>query len=143
MPTCKTAEMLDGEVSSADAWLPTALLPILQILGMSQVVCDDEADFGSAPGYDAFGKVDFVYGSAAATAMFGKGVKAEGSLVVAGTEGYVFVPAPWWKTDYFEIRREDQTQNRRFFYQLDGEGISQTSLPPSPGLFRLIMLCVH
>lgn len=81
------------------------------------------ADFGSAPGYDAFGKVDFVYRGAAATAVFGKGVKAEGSLVVAGTEGYVFVPAPWWKTDYFEIRREDQTQNRRFFYQLDGEGI--------------------
>ena len=29
----------------------------------------------------------------------------------------------WWKTDYFEIRREDPTQNKRYFYQLEGEGI--------------------
>ena len=27
------------------------------------------------------------------------------------------------KTDYFEIRREDPAQNKRYFYQLDGEGI--------------------
>ena len=33
------------------------------------------------------------------------------------------MPAPWWKTDYFEIRREDATKNKRYFYQLDGEGI--------------------
>ncbi len=25
--------------------------------------------------------------------------------------------------DYFEIRREDPAQNKRYFYQLDGEGI--------------------
>ena len=27
------------------------------------------------------------------------------------------------KTDYFEIRYEDTSQNKRYFYQLDGEGI--------------------
>lgn len=53
----------------------------------------------------------------------GKGVKTEGELVVSGTTGYIYVPAPWWKMDYFEIRREDPTQNKRYFYQLDGEGI--------------------
>ena len=31
--------------------------------------------------------------------------------------------APWWKTDYFEIRYEDTSQNKRYFYRLDGEGI--------------------
>ena len=35
----------------------------------------------------------------------------------------MYVPAPWWKTDYFEVRFENATENRRFFYQLDGEGI--------------------
>ena len=53
----------------------------------------------------------------------GTGVKSEGELVISGTRGYVYVPAPWWKTDYFEIRYEDPNQNRRYFYQLDGEGI--------------------
>ena len=47
----------------------------------------------------------------------------EGELVISGTTGYIYVPAPWWKTEYFEIRREDPTQNKRYFYQLDGEGI--------------------
>ena len=33
------------------------------------------------------------------------------------------MPAPWWKTDYFEVRYENPADNRRYFYQLDGEGI--------------------
>ena len=53
----------------------------------------------------------------------GKGMKSEGALVVSGTEGYIYVPAPWWKTDYFEERHENAEDNRRYFYQLDGEGI--------------------
>ena len=53
----------------------------------------------------------------------GNGVKAEGELVIAGTDGYIYVPAPWWKTDYYEMRFEDQAKNKRYFYQLDGEGI--------------------
>ena len=36
---------------------------------------------------------------------------------------YIYVPAPWWKTDYFELRYENAANNRRYFYQLDGEGI--------------------
>ena len=50
-------------------------------------------------------------------------MKSEGELVISGTKGYIYVPAPWWKTDYFEIRYEDISQNKRYFYQLDGEGI--------------------
>ena len=53
----------------------------------------------------------------------GTGVKSEGELIVSGTKGYIYVPAPWWKTDYFEVRYEDAENNRRYFYQLDGEGI--------------------
>ena len=33
------------------------------------------------------------------------------------------MPSPWWKTDYFEIRKENPANNKRYFYQLDGEGI--------------------
>ena len=52
-----------------------------------------------------------------------EGAKSEGSLIITGTTGYIYVPAPWWKTDYFEIRYENQSENKRYFYQLDGEGI--------------------
>jgi hypothetical protein len=52
-----------------------------------------------------------------------KGVKSEGDLIVSGTKGYIYVPAPWWKMDYFELRYENIVDNRRYFYQLDGEGI--------------------
>ena len=58
-----------------------------------------------------------------ATVKLGKGVKSEGDLVVTGTKGYLYIPSPWWKTDYFEIRYENQSDNKRYFYQLDGEGI--------------------
>ena len=51
------------------------------------------------------------------------GVKSEGELIISGSKGYVYVPAPWWKTDYFEIRQEHIEDNKRYFYQLEGEGI--------------------
>ena len=44
-------------------------------------------------------------------------------MVISGTKGYAYVPAPWWKTDYFEIRYEDQNQNKKYFYPYAGEGL--------------------
>jgi len=67
--------------------------------------------------------VAFVYPHAVASLKIGKGVKSEGELIISGTEGYIYVPAPWWMTDYFEVRFEDASKNKRYFYQLDGEGI--------------------
>ena len=58
-----------------------------------------------------------------ASLKVGQGVKSEGELIISGTNGYIYVPAPWWKTDYFEIRYENPADNKRYFYQLDGEGI--------------------
>ena len=68
-------------------------------------------------------KIDFVYPTGVASIKVAQGAKSEGDLIVTGTRGYIYVPAPWWKTDYFEIRYENQEENKRFFYQLDGEGI--------------------
>ena len=110
--------------NSICSWGPCALLPIFQILGTDynhkQITCHlrDKQIM-----YDTFTRVSFVYPHAVASIKVGKGVKTEGDLVISGTTGYVYVPAPWWKTEYFEIRREDPAQNKRYFYQLDGEGI--------------------
>lgn len=106
------------------AWGPTALLPIFQILGTKpnsvriSSLCEKNDKT-----FDEFSRLDVEFPNAVATAKVGSGAKSEGSLVVSGTKGYIYVPAPWWKTDYFEIRYENPADNRRYFYQLDGEGI--------------------
>lgn len=110
--------------NSIESWGPTAMLPIFQILGTdykSKSIISRHINKDTL--YDVFTKVDFVYGNAVASLKVGNGVKSEGQLVISGTNGCLYVPAPWWKTDYFEIHYEDITKNKRFFYQLEGEGI--------------------
>lgn len=115
---------LDRAWNSICIWGPTALLPILQIMGtdytdiqMVTKYLDEERMF------DEFTKISLLYPHAVAEVKVGRGIKSEGELIISGTKGYVYVPAPWWKTDYFEIRYEDHAANRRYFYQLEGEGI--------------------
>ena len=105
-----------------EAWGPTTILPVFQLLGTDYI----EMRFFSrkdSTGRDFFTKIDFTYQDATATIKTGNGVKSEGELIISGTKGYVYVPAPWWKTDYFEIRYENAADNKRYFYSADGEGI--------------------
>ena len=108
--------------NSICTWGPPALLPIFYLLGtdythkiISSKIIGDK--------FDVFTKIAFTFPNAVASIKVGVGVKSEGELIISGTKGYVYVPAPWWKTDYFEIRFENPTNNKRYFYQLDGEGI--------------------
>ncbi len=103
-------------------WGPTAMLPVFQILGTDYKNCSIASQI-NRNGRDSFTKIDFLYDHSVASIKVGDGVKTEGELIISGTQGYIYVPAPWWKTDYFEVRYEDQSSNRRYFYQLDGEGI--------------------
>ena len=111
-------------IYNGTGWSPVAMLPGFQIFGTnykSKVFYTKFQD--KDENIDAFTKIDFVYESGVATVKVAKGAKAEGELVISGTKGYIYVPAPWWKTDYFEVRFENSEDNKRFFYQLDGEGI--------------------
>jgi choline-phosphate cytidylyltransferase len=115
---------LSRKQNSICAWGPTAMLPIFQLLGhdyRSKSIVTKIID--SELNYDGFTKIDFVFDRAVASARIGKAAKAEGEMVITGTKGYIYVPAPWWKTDYFEVRFENPAENKRHFYQLDGEGI--------------------
>lgn len=106
------------------AWAPAALLAIFQLLGTDYTRVERTSFY--APGstdFDIFTKYAFIYPRAVASVKVGKGVKSEGELVISGTKGYIYVPAPWWKTDYFEVRYENPADNRRYFYPLEGEGI--------------------
>lgn len=123
--TCTSLrEYDDNSWNSITGWAPTALLPIFQILGVdyknktiNSLILEDK------PNFDLFTKIDFQYDNAVASIKVANSVKSEGELVISGSEGYAYVPAPWWKTDYFELRYENQEDNRKYFYQLDGEGI--------------------
>ena len=74
-------------------------------------------------GVDIYTKGVINYPHATSSFTLGIGVKTEGNLVISGTKGYVYVPAPWWLTDFFEVRYEDQTKNKKYFYSYDGDGL--------------------
>lgn len=130
--TCTSLQIIDKE-NSLDIkrewngiceWGPTALLPVFQVLGCEYLNKRITAKFYDEKNkYDSFVKINFDYSDAVASIKVGNGIKSEGELIISGTEGYIYVPAPWWKTDYFEIRYENSTENKRYFYQLEGEGI--------------------
>ena len=115
---------LSKKWNSMCGWAPAAMLPVFHVFGTDY---KDKIFFtkfqNKKENIDAFTKIDFVFPSGVATVKVAKGAKAEGELVISGSKGYIYVPAPWWKTDYFEVRYENPEDNKRFFYQLDGEGI--------------------
>ena len=97
------------------------LLPILKLMGTNYsnitIYSRIENDI------DTYTKGILHYPNAACSFKLGLGIKTEGNLIISGTKGYAYVPAPWWKTDYFELRYEDQNMNKKFFYKWDGEGL--------------------
>ena len=100
---------------------PLTLLAIIKLLGIDW----HDVDFHSRMenGVDIYTKGVINYPHATASFTLGIGVKTEGNLVISGTKGYIYVPAPWWLTDFFEVRYEDQTKNKKYFYSYDGEGL--------------------
>lgn len=121
--TDESSEKLDskrfGGSMSENACFP--LLPIFKFLGMEYRNINFYSKMKND--VDLFTKAVFRFDHAVASFQVGLGVKTEGSMTIAGTKGYVYVPAPWWKTDYFEVRYEDQNQNKKYFYPFVGEGL--------------------
>ena len=97
------------------------LLPILKLCGIRYENLNLYSRMKN--GVDMYTKGVFRYPHAVCSFKVGLGVKTEGNLIISGTKGYAYVPAPWWKTDYFELRYEDQNQNKKFFYKWDGAGL--------------------
>ena len=100
---------------------PLTVMAIIKLLGLDW----KDVDFHTKRenGVDIYTKGVINYSHATSSFTLGIGVKTEGNLVISGTKGYVYVPAPWWLTSYFEVRYEDQTKNKKYFYSYDGEGL--------------------
>lgn len=98
------------------------LLPIVKLLGTDYKDINIYSRLNEN-GVDVYTRGIVRYAGAVASFQLGLGVKTEGNLVISGTQGYVYVPSPWWKTDYFELRYEDQNRNKKYFYKWDEPGL--------------------
>ena len=97
------------------------LLPIFKLMGTEfenlNIYSRMENDV------DIYTKGVMKFENAICSFKLGMGVKTEGNLIISGTKGYAYIPSPWWKMDYYELRYEDQNENKKFFYKFDGEGL--------------------
>jgi predicted dehydrogenase len=89
------------------------LLPILRLMGTNYQNINIYSKMSN--GIDVYTRGIMRYPNGVCSFQLGLGVKTEGSLVVSGTKGYAYVPAPWWLTDYYELRFENQNENKKFF----------------------------
>lgn len=100
------------------------LCPIIKLLGPAspeQMTIHALRDEGDRVETFATGMIK--YPSATGIFTVGLSAKTEGSLTVAGTTGYIYVPSPWWKTEYFEIRNDMGQTVRRVFNPFVGDGL--------------------
>ena len=97
------------------------LLPAIKLLGTEyqdmyfDILCDEN-------GVDVYSKISLKYKDAMALAKNGVAVKSEGQLVIAGTNGYILAPSPWWLTRRFEVHYEDPGTVEVYEPTFQGEG---------------------
>lgn len=124
------SKLVSGSVRELDAaqaggsmteLAPFPLMSIVKLLGTDFV----DLDFRSKmkDGVDVFTKGVINYRNATSSITLGLGVKTEGNLVMSGTKGYIIAPSPWWLTNYFEVRYENQNETKKYFYPYHGEGL--------------------
>lgn len=110
-----------GSISELASYPLFAIVKILGHEKIEPVGC--HSLFNSMSGVDIFSRIDLIVNNALATATIGLGAKAEGDLVIAGTKGYIHVPAPWWLMDSFQVRFEDATLCREVRCPMEGDGL--------------------
>lgn len=116
-------EVWDIETGGSYTELGTyVLLPIVKLMGVES----KESHFWSLPartGVDSYTKATITYDCGIATVKTGLGVKSEGQLIIAGSNGYILVPSPWWLTKRVEIHYEDPTKVEVYEYPFEGSGL--------------------
>ena len=98
------------------------LIAILKLLGTNYQSVNFFSFYGDKD-VDLYTKSIIKYDNAISSANVGIGVKKEGELIISGTKGYIYVPAPWWKTEYFEVRYEDSSKNQKYYYKFEEDGL--------------------
>ena len=107
-----------GSVTELSSYV---LLPMVKLFG-TELEVSFRALRGPT-GVDVWTEILATGGGGAGTGRIGLGVKEEGDLVIGGTDGYLYVPAPWWQPRVFEIRREDPRANEQYCDVFAGDGL--------------------
>lgn len=98
------------------------LLPVVKLLGKD--VKDVHSYSVESPlGTDSYTKMMITYEEGVATIKTGLGVKTEGELIVAGDDGYIRVPSPWWLTKRIEVHHENPEQVEVYEEEFAGGGL--------------------
>lgn len=98
------------------------LLPMVKLFGDGYQDMQYES-IRAENSLDIFTRASFRYPKGIATLTCGLGIKAEGRLMLAGTEGFIVVEAPWWKTQYFEIHYESPSKVDKYTERFLGDGL--------------------
>ena len=98
------------------------LLPVVKLLGTTGLQWHFQSVLNRNR-VDSYTKVLFSCGDKMASAKTGLGVKSAGELTVSGTNGYIRVLAPWWKTRVFEVHRENSRDIQVFSNDFLGDGL--------------------
>ena len=118
-----TREWQDREAGGSFTELGSyVLLPVVKLLGTDLHGWRFES-LTDERGVDGFTRFSVRAGERLGQGVTGLSVKSLGELVISGTKGYIVVPAPWWKTEYFEMRFEDPNLVKRFSFPFEGDGL--------------------
>lgn len=98
------------------------LLPVIKLLGCEYEDISFDSIYGAGH-IDVFTKASLKFPKGLATVTCGLGVKSEGRLLIAGTNGYIIAEAPWWKTTYFEVHYEDASKVEKYSERFLGDGL--------------------
>lgn len=104
---------------------PIALLPIFQLLGTDYKYKHSSSLYLNNSNFDLFSKINFEYDNTVASIKVGNKVQSTNELIITGTKGYIHVPNPWWKTNYFELRYENLENNKKYSHQLEEKEIKK------------------
>lgn len=99
------------------------ILAVIKLLGINYKKIYFTTLIDKESSVDTLTKINFIYEDSMATTTVAIGTKQEGDLVISGTKGYIYIPAPWWKTEYFELRFEDLSKTSKYFYKFEGDGL--------------------
>ena len=98
------------------------LLPIFKLYGTNYQDISIHSIYDEN-GIDVYTKIELVYKHGLATAKCGVGVKTEGQLVIAGTQGYILAESPWWLTRKYQIRYENPNEIETYEPKFQGDGL--------------------
>ena len=114
-------ELGGGAISEFASYV---LCPIVKLLGkgdFEELSVHSLRDAGDRVETFSTGLIKYRDGTGVFTV--GLSGKTEGCLAVAGSTGYIYVPSPWWKTEYFEIRNDMGQTTKRVFCSFIGDGL--------------------